>query len=303
MTSSISAAEPLTTNVPGVALVLEGGGMRAAHTAGIVASLIEHKVWFPYVCGLSAGASNTVNYLSRDAERTRRSFVDIAAHPDFGGLSSFVHHRGFFNADFLYEGAAQNGYLPFDWDTFQANPARMRIQAFERDTGRTVTWTKDDVRDTVDMASHVRASSTMPFVMNPISIDGKVMLDGGLGTDAGIPLHMAEEDGYDRFLFVTTRVRGYRKSPVSPLQRRAYQRLCHKTPHLLEALLTRSERYNAAMDHVDELERQGSALVVCPESMPIKNTETHVNRLRALFDQGHDLAERELPRWREWLAG
>ena len=48
-------------NVSGVALVLEGGGMRAAHTAGIVAALIEHEVWFPYVCGLSAGSSNAVN--------------------------------------------------------------------------------------------------------------------------------------------------------------------------------------------------------------------------------------------------
>ena len=38
--------EELETNVPGVALVLEGGAMRAAHTAGIVSSLIEHEVWF-----------------------------------------------------------------------------------------------------------------------------------------------------------------------------------------------------------------------------------------------------------------
>lgn len=36
-------------NVGGVALVLEGGGMRAAHTAGVIAALIEHEVWFPYV--------------------------------------------------------------------------------------------------------------------------------------------------------------------------------------------------------------------------------------------------------------
>ncbi len=50
--------------------------------------------------------------------------------------------------------------------------------------------------------------------MNPISLGGQVMLDGGLGTGAGIPLHMAEEDGYERFLFVTTRPAGYRKSPM-----------------------------------------------------------------------------------------
>lgn len=75
------------TNISGTALVLEGGGMRAAHTAGIVAAFIEHEVWFPYVCGLSAGASNTVNYLARDAERTRMCFVDIA------GRQALWRHR------------------------------------------------------------------------------------------------------------------------------------------------------------------------------------------------------------------
>ena len=66
--------EDLSCNVADVALVLEGGGMRAAHTAGVVAALIEHEAWFPYVCGVSAGSSNAVNFLSRDPLRTRRSF-------------------------------------------------------------------------------------------------------------------------------------------------------------------------------------------------------------------------------------
>ena len=35
--------------------------------------------------------------------------------------------------------------------------------------------------------------------------------------------------------------------------------------------------------------------------MPIQNTETNVERLRAVFDQGHALAEREMDNWLEWL--
>ena len=289
-----NATKAPSPNVPGVALVLEGGGMRAAHTAGIVAALIEHEVWFPYVCGLSAGSSNAVNYLSRDAERTRQAF---------GGVGSLMRHNGFFNADFLYERAIQDGTLPFDWDTFRANPAQLRIQAFERDTGRTVTWTRDDMTSRVGMASLVRASSTMPFVMKPIEVGGQVMLDGGLGTGAGIPLHMAEEDGYQRFFFVATRPAGYRKEPMGHGTRGIMRRVCAGEPHVFEALATRAERYNAALDHLAELEREGHALVVRPESMPIQNTETNVERLRAVFDQGHALAEREMDNWLEWLRG
>ena len=297
------APEVAPANVSGVALVLEGGGMRAAHTAGIVAALIEHEVWFPYVCGLSAGSSNAVNYLSRDADRTRQAFVDIAGDERFGGIGSLMHRNGFFNADFLYERAIQDGTLPFDWDTFRANPAQLRIQAFERDTGRTVTWTRDDVTSCVGMASLVRASSTMPFVMKPIEVGGQVMLDGGLGMGAGIPLHMAEEDGFERFFFVATRPAGYRKEPMGHGTRGIMRRVCAGQPHVFEALATRAERYNAALDHLAELEREGRALVVRPESMPIQNTETNVERLRAVFDQGHALAEREMDSWLEWLKG
>ena len=298
-----NATKAPAPNVPGVALVLEGGGMRAAHTAGIVAALIEHEVWFPYVCGVSAGASNAVNFLSRDADRTRQAFVDIAGDERFGGIGSLMRRNGFFNADFLYERAIQDGTLPFDWDTFQANPAQLRIQAFERDTGRTVTWTRDDMTSRVGMASLVRASSTMPFVMKSIEVGGQVMLDGGLGTGAGIPLHMAEEDGYERFFFVATRPAGYRKEPMGHGTRGIMRRVCAGQPHVFEALATRAERYNTALDHLAELEREGRALVVRPESMPIQNTETNVERLHAVFDQGHALAEREMDGWLEWLKG
>lgn len=293
----------LETNVPGVALVLEGGGMRAAHTAGIVATFIEHRMWYPYVCGISAGSSNSVNYLSRDALRTRRSFVEIADDERFGGIGSLARRNGFFNADFLYDGAIQDGTLPFDWETFRANPARLRIQAFERDTGRTVTWTKEDMATPLDMVRRVRAGSTMPFIMRPIEIDGRVMLDGGLGEGAGIPLHLAERDGYERFVFVATRPAGYRKKPMGRGQRGLMQRVCAGRPHVFEALSTRAGRYNAALGHVEELEREGRALVIRPEVMPIKNTETHVDRLAEVYAAGHALAERNMDRWREWLFG
>lgn len=290
------------TNISGTALVLEGGGMRAAHTAGVVAALIEHEVWFPYVCGLSAGASNTVNYLARDAERTRMCFVDIAGDKRFGGIGSLVHHDGFFNSRWLYDEAIQDGTLPMDWDTFSANPTRARIQSFERDTGRTVTWTNEDMTSPLAMARLVRASSTMPFVMNPIEVNGQVMLDGGLGKGAGIPLHMAEEDGYGRFFFIGTRPAGYRKAPMGRGKRGLTKRLCAGQPHVFDALATRAERYNAELDHLDELEREGRALVVRPETMPIHNTETNVDKLRSVFDQGRALAEREMDRWLEWLT-
>ena len=203
--------EELTSNVFDCALVFEGGGYRASYTCAFANVLLERGIYFDYVCGLSAGASNSVNYLSRDRKRVREAFMTGGAAKGLVGLPSLLRGRGYFDADSLYEGALRDGTLAFDWETFSANPARLRIQAFERDTGKTVRFGREDMTDPMRMIDLVRVSSTLPGMMKPIEVDGRVLLDGGLGTGAGIPVCMAEDDGFDRFVFVATRPRGYRK--------------------------------------------------------------------------------------------
>ena len=61
--------EPLANNVFDCALVFEGGGYRGAYTAGIANALLENELLLDYVCGISAGASHTLNYVSRDQNR------------------------------------------------------------------------------------------------------------------------------------------------------------------------------------------------------------------------------------------
>ena len=36
-------------------LVLEGGGMRAIFTVGVLDYFMDHDIWFPYTIGVSAG--------------------------------------------------------------------------------------------------------------------------------------------------------------------------------------------------------------------------------------------------------
>ena len=42
-------------------LVLEGGGMRAIFTVGVLDYFMDHDIWFPYTIGVSAGASNGIS--------------------------------------------------------------------------------------------------------------------------------------------------------------------------------------------------------------------------------------------------
>lgn len=293
---------PLTSNVHGCALVLEGGGYRGAYTAGMVNLLLERGIYFDYACGVSAGSSHAINYISRDQTRVHMAFLGIGDEEPVGGMRSFLCGKGYFNADYLYEGCIRDGFCGFEWETFCANPARLRIQAFEAVTGDTVSFTKDDMPDVWRMINCVRASSTVPVAMHPLPLDGRTFYDGGLGEGAGLPLRLAEQDGYDRFVMFATRPAGYRKKPVSAMGRAVFRRLLGGQPHVLEATLTRPERYNAELDRIAGLEREGQALIIRPDIMPIHNGTLDSGKLQRAYAMGHAQLLRELPRLLDFVG-
>ena len=292
----------VTNNVHGCALVFEGGGYRGAYTAGMVNLLLEQGIYFDYACGISAGSSHTINYVSRDQMRVHMAFLAIDGDEPVGGMGSFLRGRGYFNADYLYEGCIRDGFCGFEWDTFCANPARIRIQAFEASTGRSVSFTKDDMPDVWSMINRVRASSTVPIAMNPLPLDGKTYYDGGLGVGAGLPLHLAEQDGYERFVMLATRPAGYRKKPISPVGRAVFGRLLGGMPKVLEATLTRPERYNTELDRIAQLEREGQALVIRPREMPVSNGTLDTSKLQRAYVMGHEQLREELDQLTEFVG-
>lgn len=291
------------TNVSDVALCFEGGGYRASYTAGFVNVLLENHVYFDFVCGISAGASHTVDYVSRDQKRVHDSFIALTSkRPEAGGVRSFLMGNGYFNADYDYVGCELDGTMPFDWQGFCDNPASIRIQSFEADTGRTVVWDRSVMTGVIPMMEHVRASSTLPGIMHPIKVDGHVMYDGGLGEGAGVPVHMAEDAGFKRLVLVATRPAGYRKTAPSERTLKLYQRISRKYGPVYAALATRWKRYNEALDHVEELEREGRAWVFRPDTMPVRSTTIDTPRLEESYRLGHEQAVRDFPRMMEWLC-
>ena len=71
-------------------LVLEGGGMRAIFTVGVLDYFMDHDIWFPYTIGVSAGASNGISYASRQRGRSRFSNIDLLKKYNYIGLRHFL---------------------------------------------------------------------------------------------------------------------------------------------------------------------------------------------------------------------
>ena len=291
----------LHSNVTDTALLFEGGGMRASYTSAMVVALLEAGIHVDFVAGISAGSSNTANYASRDPWRARHSFVDFAADPQFGNWRTFLRGDGLFNAKYIYEETGlPDQALPYDWETYRANPATVRFGAFDAESGEQVWWGREDTPRIEDLMVRVRASSTMPVLMPPVLLDGRTYVDGALGPDGGIPLSAARDAGYERVLAVLTRERDYVKGPERfPT---FYHRYFRRHPAIAEALVTRWTRYNETRERLFELERQGRASLFVPERMPVSHGERNVTRLRASHEAGLDQARRELPAIRDFLG-
>ena len=290
-------------HIDDTALVFEGGGMRGAFTAGIVATLIEEGIDFPHVSGISAGSSNTVNYVSRDAKRARDTFTTVADSPEFGGFRHWIEGRGMFNVDYLYDEIAQpDGDAPLDLDTFLANPAEVRIGAFNATRGEEVWFTKDDMRTVEETGRCVRASSTLPIIMPTVTIDGDTYVDGALGPNGGIPLDAPMRDGYRKFFVVLTRPRDFVKTPTKPGVCSALRLAFPRLPSIAEAVARRTVAYNAARRKLFQLEEQGRALIVTPGDLGIDKMEMNVDRLEDAYDAGVACARADLPRWEAFLG-
>lgn len=290
--------ENLRSNIHHVALIFEGGGMRASYTAGFVTMLLEQQLYFDYVAGISAGSSHAINYISRDMLRARLSFTDIAEDPSFGDIRTWLRGQGFFNADYLYsESSLAGGVIPLDFDTFLRNNAECVIGAFLKNEGRMVYWHMHDYVTIDDLTIRARASSSVPYLMPDTVIDGRTYVDGGVGE--AIPVEIAEEDGYDRFVIVLTRPRGYRQEP--PVRLAIVDHFLSQHPVQKEALMTRYIRYNDTLRKIDRLEREGKAYVFYPEEEGVRMTEKGRDKLMEQYVLGHEQAYKELPLLRHFL--
>lgn len=286
-------------NIKDTALIFEGGGMRASYTAGILNVLLENQIYFDYVAGISAGSSHCANYLSRDTLRAKRSFVDLVLDPKFGGWKTFVQGKGYFSAQYIYEETSYpEASLPFDFNTFMANPAKLRIGAFDCSEGELVYFSKDDIQTMQDLMKIVRASSSLPIFMPPTYFRDHCYVDGGIC--GGIALDIARKDGMKKFFVILTREKGYRKNPQKFAGAvKAYYR---KNPIVAKTLLKRHVAYNQTLEELNELEKQGKAFIVYPDIMPIENREINYYKLLNSYNLGYSQGLRDLPRWKEFLG-
>lgn len=270
-------------------LVLEGGGMRGLFTAGVMDVLMEHGIRFDGIVGVSAGATFGCNYKSRQPGRVLRYNIRFKDEPRYMGLRSLLRTGDLVGAEFSYH-TMPNELDVLDRDTFRRDPTEFHVVCTDAETGQPVYHRIDDMDDVE--ADWIRASASMPIVSRPVSLDGRLLLDGGISDS--IPLRYFEGLGFLRNVVVLTQPKGFYKqrTKLMPL----FHLFMRRYPAIIRAMSRRHLMYNDELSYLEEQEQKSHIVIVYPQdTLPIGRTEQVETKMRRVYAMGRLKAEEMLP--------
>lgn len=268
-------------------LVLEGGGMRALFTAGVLDALLDVKeLDIDGIVGVSAGALFGVNYVSGQKERAIRYNKKYASDKRYMGFHSWITTGNAVNKEFaFYE-------LPFKLDIFdQEKFKKSKIDFYVVMTN--VENGKSEyvlIKDVFEQMEYLRATSALPFASKIIEINGKKYLDGGISDS--IPIDYCESLGYDKIIVILTRPENSHKEDKLNF---LYKLVYRKYPNLVERLVHMRKDYEVVLKKIKDLENENKIFVIRPpKAIKVGRLEKNENKIQNAYDVGLNTGKKEI---------
>jgi predicted patatin/cPLA2 family phospholipase len=191
-----------------LALVLEGGGNRAAYSAGMAISLARAGLLpcFDGIYGTSGGALNGAWILTE----TGADALALWASPAYAAervadVRRLLRGRPVLDLDHLLHHVYVNVF-PMDFEAILRSPVPLHPVATDADTGEAVDLS-DLVHDVHTLRTALQASACLPLLAGrPIALAGRRFVDGGLAEP--VPVHRALAQGATHVLVLRTRRAG-----------------------------------------------------------------------------------------------
>lgn len=278
-------------------MVFEGGANRTFFSCGVMDVFLEEELLPDYFVGVSAGIAYGVSYLSGQRGRNLEVMEKYMPDKRYMGIQHLFNRRerAYFNTKFVFE-QVPNELLPFDYDAFLRFPGKVEATVTNIHTGKAEYI---EVPRGKEMRDTLVASCSLPVLFQPVKIGKHYYLDGGISDS--IPYEHAIEEGCDKVIVVLTRERGYVKATEKSVK--ITSSLYKKYPKIVEDMNQRAERYNASMERLLGLEKEGKVFVIAPvTTYGTGRTDTDIVKLRRLYDEGFSIAKDQMKALRDYLA-
>lgn len=257
-------------------LVLEGGGMRGAYTAGALSWLIDHGIEFDASYGISTGAVHLANFLMKSKENLYDFSVHRIVDPRIVGLRPLLHCGRIVDYDYLFD------HILAEECRFDISPLKDCREGFiglyVLSEGKTIYFSTREIS-----MKGLEASTSLPILGVVIKENGLELMDGGI-TDM-IPIRQAIDDGCSRHLIITTKPGNYERKPAKPFVVWLMKMTYPQCVNISRDYAIRHLNYQDQIVQIRELEENKEAVYVYPSK------KSNVTRLGGSEEELNELYE------------
>ncbi len=257
-------------------LVLEGGGMRGAYTAGVLAWMLENGYEADVVIGISSGSLYGAMYALNRPDIMKKISIEKAASWRNSGLGPLLLEGQVVGYNYMFETVMDEVQLPVD--KLHEFKGEYYAGVYSLKDQKTI-WISKDQMD--PKGRYIRAACTLPVMGRSVKIDGNKYMDGGITTM--IPLEQSIEKGCDAHIVVSTKSADYVRKPQKRITYLAMRFLYRKYPKLVESFEARTEKYYEERALIEKLEQEKKAINLYPSK------EVGVDRFGGSLEQYQEL--------------
>lgn len=268
------------------ALILGGGGMRAAFSAGSLTGFekIGLADVFDIVVGISVGSPMCAYFLSG-----QKKFGDSIFFEELTGNKFINLFRLSKIMDIDYLNFVFRKIKPLDQKRIRSSRSEFYVTVTDARTGKGELL---DMRDKkIDIIDAVCASAALPVIYNKtITINGIEYCDGAIGN--GIPIDFVAKRGCTDILIVLNNSAA-KKTNSAPLFERMFALFYMRkfTPILRTATLARNKLYNISLKKISKLKNVNIGILT-PEDMPLKRMSRDGTKMREVAEKAEKQIEK-----------
>lgn len=271
------------------ALVLEGGGARAAFSTGVIDTMLQEGILFDLCVGVSAGAIVGMHYVSNQSSRLLQfpealllEYAKVGNPQDRIDMVD-IYHR------------VSEHLEPFDFNRFFTTQTDFSCNMVQAINANVTYVEKEEMTSLEKLVSAVMASSSLPEIAKPVKISGNPYYDGGLVEP--LPVKRCLNKGLKTVVVLTQDI-SYRKTKPYLIP----EDVAKDYPYLVSEINSRNLHYNATLDEISKLEDANSLFVFRPsEPVEVSVIEPRRSKLKSLYLDGRKQSLQRIDLLRRFL--
>jgi predicted patatin/cPLA2 family phospholipase len=263
-----------------IGLVLEGGGVRGAYTAGALAWLNDNHVTFDYNVGISSGAVYLACYMVNDTHTPKNMSIHYASGKDVVGFAALRTEGHYVALRKIFE-----HYLSdtehMDVSDISKKNLPVEVGAYILEDGKTEYYGAKDINMTL-----LRGTCALPCVAETVVYQGRHLLDGGI--TKMIPIERAQEQGCTKYVVITTKPADYVRKPSSKIETFVMKHMYKNCAQISKDYAMRHLNYYHQIDIIDQLIKEGKCIQILPtEDIEVSRYHGDVENTTRLYDLGY----------------